>query len=41
MRSADSLDDLRAWAVLMVPLDTRGFGKSSELTMDLALSDAA
>ena len=39
VRSADSLDDLRAGGVPMVPLDSqKGEGKSSELTMDPAFS---
>jgi len=36
VRSADSLDDLRAGGVPMVPLDAE---KSSELSMDPAFSD--
>ena len=37
VRSADSLDDLRAGGVPMVPLDTqKDSGKSSELTVDPA-----
>jgi hypothetical protein len=42
VRSADSLDDLRAGGVPMVPLDTQKVsGKSSELTMDPAFSDGS
>jgi hypothetical protein len=40
VRNADSLDDLRAGGVPMVPLDSqKDSGESSEFTMDAALSD--
>jgi hypothetical protein len=40
VRSADSLDDLRAGGVPMVPLDSqKDTAKSSELAMDPAFSD--
>lgn len=40
VRSADSLDDLRAGGVPMVPLDTqKDTGKSSEFTIDPAFSE--
>jgi hypothetical protein len=38
VRSADSLDDLRAGGVPMIPIDA---GKSSEATLDPAFSDGA
>jgi hypothetical protein len=40
VRSADSLDDLRAGGVPMVPLDSqKDSGKSSEFTIDPSFSD--
>jgi hypothetical protein len=39
VRSADSLDDLRAGGAPMVPIGTDSPGKDSELAIDAALSD--
>ena len=39
VRSADSLDNLRAGGVPMVPLDADKSAESSELSIDPALSD--
>lgn len=39
VRSADSLDDLRAGGVPMIPIGSEDPGKSSELKIDPALSD--
>jgi len=39
VRSADSLDDLRAGGAPMVPIGTEGSETASELTIDPALSD--
>jgi hypothetical protein len=38
VRSADSLDDLRAGGAPMVPVGTEGAGAASELTIDPELS---
>jgi hypothetical protein len=39
VRSADSLDDLRAGGAPMVPIGTESPGKGSEYIIDAALSD--
>ncbi|OMB88064.1 hypothetical protein [Mycolicibacterium conceptionense] len=39
VRSADSLDDLRAGGVPMIPLDQEKPAQDSELTIDAAFSD--
>ena len=39
VRSAESLDDLRAGGVPMVPLDSKDDAKSADATLDPAFSD--
>lgn len=39
VRSADSLDDLRAGGAPMVPIGSEGSGPADDLTLDEALSD--
>lgn len=39
VRSADSLDDLRAGGAPMVPIGSEGSGPTDDLTLDAALSD--
>lgn len=39
VRSADSLDDLRAGGVPMVPIDSKDEAKASDMTIDPAFSD--